>query len=155
MRLIRRISLFTLPILLLSAACDAPTATGDSGVMTGQLDGAAWEGDALVVLTGDTVRVFSSTPAADGISRNLAFVAVADQPGEYALLTAESRYDELLGGDVISYSAAVTGGTITFSSLGRGSLLASGTLNGVTIQGSRGTWTFTGGQFTGIVEVDH
>lgn len=154
MRLIRRIRIFfILPLLFAAAACDEPTASNDPGVMTGQLNGAEWDGDALVLIMNDTVGIFSFSRAADGTERHLAFYAVAEGPGEYSLLTNLSRYDETIGGDVVSYSAAVTGGTVAFSSLGRGNLLASGTTSGVTIQGSRGSWSFTGGEFTGMVEI--
>ena len=153
MRLIRRISICVLPLLFAAAACDEPTASNDPGVLTGQLNGAEWDGDAVVVIMNDTVGIFSSSRAADGTERHLAFFAVAEGPGEYSLLTDLSRYDETVGGDLITYSAAVTGGSVTFSSLGRGNLLASGTTSGVTLQGSRGAWTFTGGEFTGMVEV--
>lgn len=153
MRLIRRISIFILPLLLAATACDEPTASNDPGVLTGQLNGAEWDGDAVVVIMNDTVGIFSFSRGADGTERHLALFAVAEGPGEYSLLTDLSRYDETVGGDIISYSAAVTGGTVTFSSLGRGNLLASGTTSNVTIQGTRGIWAFNGGEFTGMVEV--
>lgn len=153
MRLLRRIALFAaLPAVLAAAACDDPVVPEQTGEMTGQLDGAPWSGDAEVMIRGDTVSVFSSRTA-DGLGRHLAFFAIAEGPGEYPLLTAESRYDETVGGDVITYSAAVTAGTITFSSLSRSDLLASGTISGVTLQGTRGTSTFSQGSFTGIVTV--
>ena len=152
MRLLRRIATCAaLPALLAAAACDDPVTAEQTGAMSGQLDGFAWEGDALVLIRGDTVSVFSSSRGS--VERHLTFVAVAQGPGTYPLLTAESRYDETVGGDVLTYSAAVTGGTITFSSLARGDALASGTIGGVTLQGPRGTSTFGSATFTGLIDV--
>jgi hypothetical protein len=52
-----------------------------------------------------------------------------------------SHYAELLGGDVITYSAQVTQATISFTEYGatrtRGSLQ-------LTLSGTRGTWQFSG-----------
>ncbi|HEU0300716.1 MAG TPA: hypothetical protein VFR37_14700, partial [Longimicrobium sp.] len=56
------------------------------------------------------------------------------------------RYDETLGGDVSTYSAAVTAGTIQVRELDAVEGRMSGTLE-LTITGTRGTWRFEDGEF--------
>jgi hypothetical protein len=155
MRTLRRLS--ALALLLAAAACDeSPTAPGDSQ-MTARLNDRAWNGDAAVVFARDTVFVRTKAPMPRGGTaafsnetgswRELVLAVVASGPGTYQVLPEKSRYEEIIGGDVVGYGASVTAGKVRFTTLSREGVVAQGTVDDVVIEGSRGTWTFDRGGF--------
>lgn len=71
-------------------------------------------------------------------------------PGAFMVVTPTlsgnpGRYEETLG-DVGTYAAPITAGTVQVHELDRGRGRVSGTL-GLTITGTRGTWRFEDGEF--------
>lgn len=137
--------------LLALSACDTTTSTpGPEVQFTGMLNGVPWQGTASAVIVRDTLYVSSERLNAAG-GGHLHLAVAATGPGEFPLV-APSAYKELIGGDVLSYSAPATEGTVTlqqFSPAG-GSVRGSVSL---TVKGSRGTWAFTSGQFEADVTI--
>ncbi|HLM66380.1 MAG TPA: hypothetical protein VK358_02585, partial [Longimicrobium sp.] len=134
MRTLRRFS--ALALLLLASACDdGPTLPGDQQ-MTARLDGREWKGDAAVYFTADTVTLITREPIENrgtarfsttgGNWRELMLMVVASGPGEYQVVPERSRYEEIIGGDQIAYSAPVTAGRVRFTALKRGEARATG-----------------------------
>jgi hypothetical protein len=141
----RRLIAALLLLIPLAAACDSPT-TGSAqqaGKLTGTLNGAPWNGDAVSGVHRDTTYI-SSGHHGGSPERRITAAVVASGPGEYAVIPARSRgYYELVGGDVVTYSAAVTQGTVTFTENGPASTHARGSIQ-LTISGARGVWQFSG-----------
>jgi hypothetical protein len=158
MRTLRRLS--ALALLLLAGACDESPTTPEDGRMTARLNDRAWNGDASVTFARDTVFVRTEAPMpTDGTAafstrtdsyRMLVLAVVGSGPGTYRVVPGASYYEEIFAGDILSYGAEVTGGEVRFTTLGRGGAVAEGTVDDVTIKGSRGTWTFDRGGFRAL-----
>lgn len=139
-------------ILILSGGCDAGTSADREGTLVGRLEGEIWRGTALTdVAVSDTMPISSLRRGAAGAQQHLLLRIVETSPGTFAVVTSAmsgspSQYLETLGGDVATYSAAVTAGTIQIHELDRAAGRVSGTLS-LTITGTRGTWRFEEGEF--------
>ncbi|HST58278.1 MAG TPA: hypothetical protein VLK84_06320 [Longimicrobium sp.] len=158
MRTLRRLS--ALALLLLAAACDEnPTSSGD-GRMRARLEGDLWNGDAEVFFLQDTVVLQSKAPldvskvnfsGTTSSWRSLVLYLVASGPGEYQVVPGKGGYEEILQGDMVTYAARVTAGTVRFTILGQGQEVAEGRVDDVRIEGSSGVWSFDEGGFTAEV----
>jgi hypothetical protein len=135
-------------LLIPLAACDTPTTISPDGegTLTGTLNGEPWAGTAHSGVYRDTMYISSGDPGDGSTTRRITIAVVPNGQGGYSVVPAAARpsgshYREVVGGDVLTYSAPVTQGTITFTEYGatrtRGSLQ-------FTFSGSRGVWQFSG-----------
>lgn len=142
-------------LLVTSGGCDQPLATPlRQGSLTGVLDGQPWESNALTDVFGDTIHIGAQrTNGSSGHWFQLRVVESA--PGVYTIVTPaqspfnHSRYVEIVGGDVVSYDAPVTAGTLDVQEFDRATGALRGTLS-LTIQGTRGTSRLEQGQLTAV-----
>jgi hypothetical protein len=145
----RRLTLAALLLLPLAAACERNSTLADdrNGRLTGTLNGAPWNGDARSGTYRDTLYISSGQQASgSSTERRIVVAVVPNGQGGYSVVPAAnpysgSGYQEIVGGDVVSYSAPVTAGTVAFTEYTatrtRGSLQ-------LTFSGSRGVWQFSG-----------
>jgi hypothetical protein len=138
-------------ILILSGGCDSSTSADREGTLVGRLEGAIWRGTAQAEFVPDTFLIWSSRRGDAGVEQRLELRVAETAPGAFTLVTPAmstdaSGYWELVGGDVVTYHADVTAGTIQFHEIDRRTGRASGTLS-LTITGPRGTWRFEDGEF--------
>ncbi|WP_420129338.1 hypothetical protein [Longimicrobium sp.] len=141
-----------LALLAFSAGCDKePTAPVDQGTFAATLDGAAWVGDAESDVARDTFAIYSRRRTAGADEQWLTIRAVETSPGVFTVVTTAtsgdpSHYSETVGGDVLTYRAVATAGTITFQELDRVRGVMRGTVS-LTLQGPRGTSRLEEGTF--------
>ena len=136
-------------LLVVLASCDdSPTAPTVRGNMTAVLDATPWRGSATVALRGDTIHLWSTRtgPTEQHIRATVAFTG----PGSYTLEGKATEYQETLGGDVLTYRALGTGGTLVVTSYNVVKGEMTGTLT-FSASGSRGTTNFVGGEFVAEV----
>ncbi|HEY0026106.1 MAG TPA: hypothetical protein VGB24_24665 [Longimicrobium sp.] len=143
----RRLIAALLLLLPLAAACDLPTTPQQrTGKLTGTLNGQPWAGTAEAAVYRDTLYINSGQHVTGSAEQRIGVAVVPNGQGGYSVVPPSERpggshYWELIGGDVITYSAQITQGTIIFTEYGatrtRGSLQ-------LTISGSRGVWQFSG-----------
>ncbi|HEX8318346.1 hypothetical protein [Longimicrobium sp.] len=134
-------------LLIPFAACDLPTTSQQrTGKLTGTLNGQPWAGTANAAVYRDTLYINSGQHVTGSAEQLIGIAVVPNGQGGYSVVPTSERpgsshYWELVGGDVITYSAQVTQGTITFTEYGatrtRGSLQ-------LTFSGPRGVWQFSG-----------
>ncbi len=146
----RLLPLWLAGILIVSGGCDSTTSSDHEGTLVGRLDGETWRGSAELDLVGDTMTLWSIRGSGGG-QEGLVLRIVETGPGAFTLVTPDmsgypSRYEVTVGGDVLSYTAPVTAGTIQVDEFDRGSGRMLGTLE-LTITGTRGTWRFEDGEF--------
>jgi hypothetical protein len=139
-----------LGILITTGGCESSTEESREGLLFGWIEGDVWRGTAQAHVYRDTLYIMSQRRNVRS-EQWLTIVAAPTPIETYAVVTAgvstsPSRYEELVGGDVVVYTAAATSGTLTV----RESTLDPDNLAGtveLTLQGPRGTWHFTQGEF--------
>lgn len=141
-----------LGLLLVAGGCEgSATAPQARGEMWGMLDGDIWRGTAETDLQRDTMVIWSQRTNVRA-EHSLVITFVQTAPGTYSIVTerisrsAASSYWETVGGDVATYHATATSGTIQFSEFDRATGRAVGTVE-LTLQGPRGTSRFVRGEF--------
>lgn len=140
--------LVLLGILITSGGCDrTPTGTDADGTLRATLDGEPWVGNAVVHFRGDTLLIWSTRRNVRGREQHLGLQAV-EFAGSYTLITTSwtSGYSETLGGDVLTYRADATGGSISLDRVDPEEGRAVGTFR-LTVAGGRGTSRFENGEF--------
>lgn len=108
------------------AACESATDSGRRlpGEFSGSWAGERFEGDASVVISGDSLYVYGGSPGGPMSPREVQIrVADFDGPGEYQLRAGGGVMRYILGGDVIT-------GTYSIPPAGTGTLLVSEMRNG-------------------------
>lgn len=134
-------------LLVPLAACDSPTTSQQrTGKLTGTLNGQPWAGTASSGVYRDTLYIHSGQHVSGSAEQRITVSVVPNGQGGYSVFPGGGRprgshYGEVVGGDVLTYSAPITQGTISFTEYGatrvRGSLQ-------LTFSGSRGVWQFSG-----------
>jgi hypothetical protein len=138
-----------LALLAFSGGCDEePTAPAGEGTLVATLDGAGWVGNARSDVLNDTFEIYSRRQNV-AAEHWLRVRAVETSPGVFAVVTTAmsdnpSWYSETVGGDVLSYRAEVTAGTIVI--VDPGDRVLRGSLS-LTIEGARGTSRLEQGTF--------
>jgi len=129
---------------------------------SGTVGGKAWTGDLTIYSkpapTGDSLFVFSGTPAGDPIqAQSIAVILVINGPGTYPLRENNAYFNEYIGGDVIGGSYITTSnstGVLDLQSYGGRGTIARGRISFQAVgKGSYGsTATLQDGVFQGLVE---
>ena len=135
-------------LVVLASCADSPTAAPVRGSMTAALDATPWRGSATVAIYRDTMHLWSTRtgPKEQHVRASVAFTG----PGRYTLEGKATEYQETLGGDILSYRALGTGGTLVVTSYDAARGEMTGTLT-FSASGSRGTVNFVGGEFVAEV----
>lgn len=140
-----------LGILITSGGCEGSTDARRDGLLFGMIDGDVWRGTAEAYLERDTLYITSTRLNVRGADHWLMIKAVQTPIETYAVVTADmsgspTRYNEIVGGDVVAYSAVATSGTLVLRNSTIDPQNLAGTVE-LTLQGSRGTTRFTQGEF--------
>lgn len=143
----RRLTAALLLLIALAAACDSPTTISPrrEGTLTGTLNGQAWEGTASSSVYRDAMYIHTKQSGGPG-EQWITVSVVPNGQGGYSVLPAGTRtwgshYGEVIGGDVLTYSAPITQGTINLTEYS--ATRVKGSLQ-LTFSGSRGVWQFSG-----------
>jgi hypothetical protein len=140
-----------LGIILTSGGCESSTDGRRDGLLFGWIDDDVWRGTAEAYMERDTLYITSRRQNVQGTDHWLIIKAAPNTTMTYTVVTAgmsgsPSRYEEIVGGDVLGYMAVATSGTIALRESDIDPDLLSGTFE-LTLQGSRGTSHFTRGEF--------
>lgn len=140
-----------LGIILTSGGCESSTNARRDGLLFGRIDDDVWRGTAEAYMDRDTLYITSRRKNVQATDHWLIIKATPTAAMTYTVVTAgmsgsPSRYEEIIGGDVLGYTAVATSGTIALRESDIDPDLLSGTFE-LTLQGSRGTWHFTQGEF--------
>jgi hypothetical protein len=140
-----------LGIMVTSGGCESAADVRRDGLLFGWIDDDVWRGSAEAYIERDTLYITSRRKNVRGADHLLVIKAAPTATMTYAVVTADmsaspTRYEEIVGGDVLAYSAVATSGTIALRESSIDPELLSGTVE-LTLQGPRGTSRFTQGEF--------
>jgi hypothetical protein len=138
-------------ILITSGGCNGSTDASRDGLLFGWIDDDVWRGSARTYVERDTLYITSRRQNVQGADQWLIIKAAQTPVMTYEVVAAAtsgspSRYEEIVGGDVLVYTAVAIAGTIALRQSASDPELLSGTFD-LTLQGSRGTSRFTRGEF--------
>lgn len=141
-------------ILITSGGCSGSTDASREGLLVGRIGGQVWRGTAEARVVRDTLYIMSRR---ENVSSEqwLMIAAAKTVLDTYAVVTGDaattpSRYDEIVGGDIVVYSAVATAGSIALRESTREPAHLAGTVE-LTLQGSRGTSRFADGEFDALI----